>query len=151
MSQALIKHSVYPLGTLLDNIALNGSATVRTFALGPDIGSAQLFDYATLVLRCAFTYSATGTLTMTVTTGDTAATATAKIMSPTISSGAVTLKSAGTYATESLTNSLEYSFNVDISGLKAISCVIVHGGSSTANDLFTCDGYLTTVPITYNR
>ena len=51
-------HGWANMGTLIDAKALNAAAALRTFTVGPAVGSKELLDYGMLVVTVDYTYAA---------------------------------------------------------------------------------------------
>jgi hypothetical protein len=138
------KHMAWPLGTLLDDVALNAAAASRTFTVGPTIGpnnNQRLFGFSTVVLDVAYTYANTGTLTFTCTgTGLDSSTADKTLTTCTTASGTCTLNWAGSVVTPSLSASKKFVFPLGVGALQAITCVVAHSGTPSASDKITVVG-----------
>lgn len=138
------KNRSYPLGVLLNNIALNASSATRTFTVGPSVGRDTLLDYSKLVVEMEYDYTAAaGTIALVCLTGQTVATADKQLTTCTVSSGACTVNiGAGSFTTASLSADTKWVLRLDVSGYKALSCTVTHGGTPTANEKLTARGYL---------
>jgi len=141
--------SVYHLGTLLDNVALNGAASTRTFTVGPDLGDSstglrkgEVARYAQLVLDVSYTHANNGALSFTFLCGDTVASATRKPTTATVASGNATLNIGGVVSTPSLSANSLFTFPFGKTGLPALSVVVAHGGAPSASDKITVKGWL---------
>lgn len=132
----------YPLGTLLNNVALNAGAPALTFTVGPDLGNDELLDYEKLALTYTYTHNNNGTMTTTCTTGATGATATATMTTcdTTTTPGTCIIKWAGIGVTPSLTTDKEWFWRLGMGGARALSCVVAHGGSPDSNDRISVTG-----------
>lgn len=123
---------------LLNDIALNGSATVRTFTVE------DLEGYAELGLDVKFTHANNGTITFTC-TGKSAHPLVADQLDTTLTtcttaSGTCTLNFGGVVVTPSLSASKTYTFPLKILNQKRVKCVVAHGGSPSASDKLTVVG-----------
>jgi hypothetical protein len=138
------KNRSYPLGTLLDAVALNAAAASRTFTVGPTIGRDDLLDYSKLIVELYYDYSAVaGTINLTCLTGQTVATATYQMTTCSVGAAACTVNiGSGNFTTASLSADTYFSLRLGISGYKALSCTVTHGGGGGANDKITVTGYL---------
>lgn len=142
--QAQTKNRAYPLGVKLNAVALNAAAASRTFTVGPAVGRDTLLDYSKLVVELFYDYSAVaGTINLTCLTGQTVATAVYQMTTCSVTAGACTVNiGAGSFTTASLSADTYFSVRLGISGYKALSCTVTHGGGGGANDKITATAYL---------
>lgn len=136
--------------TCLDDVALNGAASTRTF-VWPCVAESRYADalgYDTLVLHLYFTHGNNGALTLTCThqDGSDDDPETADQITPTVctGSGSCTLTDSGTFTSASLSADWDRTIRLDVAGLKNGQCVIAHGGSPDASDKITIKGRLVT-------
>jgi len=138
------KHRAYPLGTKLSAVSLNAAAASRTFTVGPTLGRDSLLDYGTLVLEYTFTHANNGTISTTCTAGQTVATADKTLTTCVVSGGNCTIQFGGVATTATLTTDKKWLWRLGIKGIKALSCVVAHGGTPAAGDVITVTGYVVT-------
>lgn len=136
------KHLATGLTTCLDDVALNGAASTRTFTWPcAPAGHQDALGYATLVMFVDFTHDNDGTLTLTCTVSDDGAAQ----FDPTTcstSGGTCTLNFGGVFVTSSLTADKKYAVRMGIRGYRKGECVLAHGGSAGASDKATVTSYL---------
>jgi len=134
---------VYPLGTLIDNKALNGTAATLTFTIGPKIGNEWLHSYSYLGLLTFYDYGTGGTLVITCKVG----TSTSDVNYPPdtciVSAGTCLMNTAGIFqSSAALAADAYFSPRLGIRSYPVISCVASMSGAG-ANDKITITGYLT--------
>lgn len=138
------------LGTQLDAVALNAAPASRTVTIGPtaqrSTHASEKCDVATynkIVYDVSYDYTAAaGTISMTVTGGATAATATRSLTSCTPSAGNCTINMGGVATTASLSADTSWVIPVGTSNARVIKAVFEHGGTPTANEKTTVKVWL---------
>ncbi len=139
-AQVTPKTRTLELGTVLSNIDLDGSATVRTFTVGPNIGASiitgddRLEGYAWMDLRFSFTYGSSTDVGMTCTTSENGGTDKDILQDCSIASGVCTSSDAS-WLKASLTASKKWRWRVGIKNGKQAQCVITSTGAGGSDQL----------------
>ncbi len=142
------------LTTLLDAIVLTDTLANRTATIGPEdtcgtgvIGRSSRkvtvgsFQYANFDIN--YTRATAGDLTLTFTTGITAATATAALgVCSTVVNGNCQLEEGGLVTITVTTSSIHVDLRLDIRSRRVIKVVVAHSAAA-AGDIITLNGYLT--------
>jgi hypothetical protein len=149
-----------PLGTLLSAVPLNGAASTLTFYVGQNVDcgrnnscaptsatdtstGASIRDYDKLRLELSFDYTAqAGAITLTCTEGQTRATATGRMSTATLASGAYTLAWSGVVTTPSMSEDTIWPVVLNLRSTPVVKCVVSHGGTPGATDKITVTGWL---------
>jgi hypothetical protein len=153
---AFAAEEVVSLGTLLDGVALNSSASSMTFYVGRRVNDSNptsstdsssgdaVKDFDKIRLEVSFDYGATSVaLTLTCMDGQTRATATGRIPAATYDSGTYTLEWAGVVTSPSMSADTIYSIEFRTRQAEVIKCVLSSSGSPGASDKVTVTGWIT--------
>lgn len=142
------------LDTLIDAKPLNGALSTRTATIGPDdtcgtgdLGSSSrketVGSFQWLVLDLDYTRATAGDLTITVTTGITASTATAAIgFCTTVVDGNCASAGGGVITITVGASSIHRDHKINIRGRRVLKIVVAHSAPA-AGDIATLKGYLT--------
>jgi len=154
--QASAAEEVVSLGTLLDDVALNSSASSLTFYIGRRVNDSNptsstdsssgdaVKEFDKVRLEVSFDYGATSVaLTLTCTEGQTRATATGRIPTATYDSGTYTLEWAGVVTSPSMSADTIYPIEFRTRQAEVIKCVISSSGSPGASDKVSVSGWVT--------
>ena len=151
---------ITPVGTLLDDVALNGAAATRTFYVGRKVDCGRnnscdptsatatptgdlVRDYNKLRLMLTFDYTAqAGAITLTCTEGSTRTLATGVPSTATLSSGTYTLAWSGVVVTPSMSADTKWPVVINLNATEVVKCVVSHGGTPGATDKITVVGWL---------
>ena len=140
LAQVTPKTRSLELGTVLNNIDLDGAAAVRTFTIGPSIGGTSLITgderlegYTWLDLRFAFTYGASTDVGLTCTTSENGGTDEDTLQDCTLASGVCTSNDASW--TKAVTASKKWRWRIGIKNGKRVKCVVTSTGAGASDQL----------------
>jgi hypothetical protein len=139
------------LATLIDAKPLNGAASTRTATIGPtepcpdplSSKSTTVGSFEWLVIDIDYTRATGGTLTLTITTGITAATATAAIgFCSTVVDGNCASAGGGVITITIGASDIHRDHKINIRGRRVLKIVAEHSAPA-AGDILTLNGFLT--------
>lgn len=129
----------YPLGTLVDDVALNAAAATRTASVLLE-GSKAGYDIA--IMHIDLTHTAATDVQMSCTITPSAADSAGVLQQCAVSAGACTSSDASW--TKAVSGDKVFLWRVDISGFPGTLACVLSGTSAGANDKVTVKGWLVT-------